>query len=70
VVLALSKSKKTYGLIPSTSLTPAIDDRVVTPSHSEAFYRALVAKQFPSKYLALASGGHGLNGYQGSMRDA
>ena len=31
---------------------------------------ALVAHKVPAKYLELASGGHGLNGYKGPMWDA
>lgn len=55
---------------PPTFLAHALDDRVVTPGNSEMFRDALIAKKVPAKYLALASGGHGLNGYKGPMWDA
>ena len=34
------------------------------------FQKALFAQKIPATYLPLASGGHGLNGYQGPMWDA
>ena len=55
---------------PPTFLTHAADDRPVPPRNSEKFHQALSAKKVPAKYLPLASGGHGLNGYQGPMWDA
>jgi acetyl esterase/lipase len=55
---------------PPSFLTHAADDKVVVPDNSLHFYEALVAHGVPAKYLALPSGGHGLNGYQGPMWDA
>jgi acetyl esterase/lipase len=55
---------------PPTFLAHAKDDSAVPPENSQAFYEALQSHDIPSKYLALPSGGHGLNGYQGPMWDA
>lgn len=55
---------------PPTFLAHAADDRPVPPINSEKFRDALFAKKVPAKYLPLASGGHGLNGYKGPMWDA
>ena len=55
---------------PPTFLAHPLDDKVVAPANSQSFYKALQAHQVPSKYLELASGGHGLNGYKGPMWDA
>ena len=55
---------------PPAFLAHAKDDKVVVPANSKAFYDALLAQKVPAKYLELASGGHGLNGYKGPMWDA
>lgn len=55
---------------PPVFLTHAKDDKVVVPENSKMFHDALQAQKVPSKYLELASGGHGLNGYKGPMWDA
>jgi acetyl esterase/lipase len=55
---------------PPAFLAHAKDDKVVVPENSKAFYDALLAQKVPAKYLELASGGHGLNGYKGPMWDA
>ena len=55
---------------PPAFLAHAKDDKVVVPDHSKMFHDALQAQKVPSKYLELASGGHGLNGYKGPMWDA
>jgi dienelactone hydrolase len=55
---------------PPTFLAHAMDDKVVVPDHSKMVHDALQAQKVPSKYLELASGGHGLNGYKGPMWDA
>ncbi|MFO0821816.1 MAG: alpha/beta hydrolase [Gemmataceae bacterium] len=55
---------------PPTFLAHAKDDKVVVPENSKMFYDALQGQKVPSKYLELASGGHGLNGYKGPMWDA
>lgn len=55
---------------PPTFLAHAVDDKLVPSRHSEMFQNALLAKDVAVKYLPLARGGHGLNGYQGPMWDA
>lgn len=55
---------------PPAFLAHAKDDKVVVPENSKLFHDALLAHKVPSKYLELASGGHGLNGYKGPMWDA
>jgi acetyl esterase/lipase len=55
---------------PPAFLAHAKDDSMVSPDNSLMFYQALLAHQVPAKYLELASGGHGLNGYHGPMWDA
>ncbi len=55
---------------PPMFLAHAADDGPVPPENSRLLYRALQAKGIPSEYLELASGGHGLNGYQGPMWEA
>lgn len=65
-----SNEKQVTAQTPPTFLTHAADDKVVVPDNSLHFYEALLAKNVPAKYLALPSGGHGLNGYKGPMWDA
>lgn len=65
-----SNEKQVTAKTPPTFLAHAKDDRVVVPANSQMFYDALQAHKVPSKYLELASGGHGLNGYKGPMWDA
>ena len=65
-----SNERNVTAQTPPTFLAHAADDRPVPPKNSEMFYEALVAKKIPAKYLPLASGGHGLNGYKGPMWDA
>jgi acetyl esterase/lipase len=55
---------------PPAFLAHAKDDKVVVPENSKMFHDALQAQKVPSKYLELASGGHGLSGYKGPMWDA
>ena len=55
---------------PPAFLAHAKDDKVVVPENIKAFYDALLAQKVPAKYLELASGGHGLNGYKGPMWDS
>jgi len=57
-------------LTPPTFLAHALDDKLVSPENSRLYYEALQAQKVPSTYLELASGGHGLNGYQGPMWDS
>ncbi|MBY0527900.1 MAG: alpha/beta hydrolase [Gemmataceae bacterium] len=65
-----SNEKQVTPKTPPAFLAHAKDDRVVVPDHSKAFYDALQMNKVPAKYLELASGGHGLNGYKGPMWDA
>jgi len=65
-----SNEKQVTAQTPPAFLTHAADDKVVVPDNSLHFYEALLAKNIPAKYLALPSGGHGLNGYKGPMWDA
>lgn len=51
-------------------LAHALDDKVVLPANSQAFHDALKERKIATRYLELASGGHGLNGYKGPMWDA
>lgn len=55
---------------PPTFLAHPLDDTVVVPANSKMFYEAMLAHKAPCRYLELASGGHGLNGYKGPMWDA
>lgn len=55
---------------PPAFLAHAKDDKQVPPDNSKMFHDALQAQKVPSKYLELASGGHGLNVYRGPMWDA
>ena len=70
LVERFSNEKQVTAQTPPTFLTHAADDKVVVPDNSFHFYEALLAKNIPAKYLALPSGGHGLNGYKGPMWDA
>lgn len=70
LVERFSNEKQVTAQTPPTFLTHAADDKVVVPDNSLHFYEALLAKNVPAKYLALPSGGHGLNGYKGPMWDA
>lgn len=65
-----SNEKQVTDKTPPTFLAHPLDDTVVAHANSQAFYEALQARKVPSKYLELASGGHGLNGYKGPMWDA
>ena len=65
-----SNEKQVSAKTPPTFLAHAMDDNAVVVANSEMFYLALIAHQSPSVLLVLASGGHGLNGYQGPMWDA
>lgn len=65
-----SNEKQVTNLTPPTFLAHALDDKPVPPDNSKLFYEALRKHDIPSKYLELASGGHGLNGYKGPMWDA
>ena len=55
---------------PPAFLAHALDDKVVPPDNSRMFHQALQSNGVETKYLELASGGHGLNGYKGPMWDA
>ena len=68
--LLFSNEKQVTAKTPPTFLAHALDDKVVPPQHSRAFYEALQARKVETQYLELPSGGHGLNRYQGPMWDA
>ena len=70
LVESFSNEKQVTDKTPPAFLAHAADDKVVVPDNSLHFYEALLAHQVPAKYLALPSGGHGLNGYKGPMWDA
>ena len=70
LVESFSNEKQVSDETPPAFLAHAADDKVVLPDNSLHFYEALLAHQVPAKYLALPSGGHGLNGYKGPMWDA
>lgn len=55
---------------PPAFLAHAQDDTAVPPSNSKTLYDALRTHDVPAEYLALPSGGHGLDGYKGPMWDA
>ncbi|MEO1974356.1 MAG: alpha/beta hydrolase [Pirellulaceae bacterium] len=55
---------------PPTFLAHALDDKAVSSDNSKMFFDALKRVKVPARYLELASGGHGLNRYQGPMWDA
>ena len=65
-----SNERQVTAHTPPAFLAHAQDDEPVPPINSKAFYDALQAHKVASEYLALPSGGHGLNGYQGPMWDA
>ena len=70
LVELFSNEKQVTAQTPPVFLAHAQDDRVVVPENSQRFYAALQAQQVPAQYLPLASGGHGLNGYQGPLWEA
>jgi dipeptidyl aminopeptidase/acylaminoacyl peptidase len=70
LVKLFSNETQVTAMTPPTFLAHAKDDKVVVPENSRMFHDALQAHKVPSKYLELASGGHGLNGYKGPMWDA
>ena len=67
---AFSNEKQVTAKTPPIFLAHALDDKVVVPANSQRLYEALQEQKIPSRYLELASGGHGLNGYKGPMWDA
>jgi acetyl esterase/lipase len=70
LVTRFSNEKQVTEKTPPAFLTHAADDKVVVPANSENFHAALVKNGVATRYLALPSGGHGLNGYKGPMWDA
>lgn len=70
LVERFSNEKQVTERTPPAFLAHAADDKVVVPENSLHFYEALLAHGVPAKYLALPTGGHGLNGYQGPMWEA
>jgi acetyl esterase/lipase len=70
LIKLFSNEKQVTAHTPPTFLAHARNDKAVPPENSKAFYAALLAHNIRGKYLELASGGHGLNGYKGPMWDA
>jgi acetyl esterase/lipase len=64
-----SNEKRVTKETPPTYLAHAQDDKVVPIENSQMFYDALLKNHVPAKFVKLASGGHGLNHYQGPMWD-
>ena len=65
-----SNEKQVTAKTPPAFLAHALDDKAVIPENSRDFHAALKARNVPTEYLELPSGGHGLNGYRGPMWDA
>ncbi|PAW63961.1 MAG: alpha/beta hydrolase [Verrucomicrobiia bacterium Tous-C2TDCM] len=70
LVTRFSNERQVTEKTPPGFLTHAEDDKVVVSANSEDFHAALVNHGVPARYLALPSGGHGLNGYKGPMWEA
>lgn len=70
LVKLFSNETQVTSKTPPMFLAHAQDDKPVPPENSKALYDALQRAKIPSEYLALPSGGHGLNGYKGPMWDA
>ena len=64
-----SLEKQVTDSTPPMFLAHALDDKPVPPANSRDLHKALEAKNIRAKYVELASGGHGLNGYKGPMWD-
>ena len=65
-----SNEKQVTQDTPPTFLAHALDDTVVVPENSEAYFQALQKNHVPSEYLKLPTGNHGLDNYQGPMWQA
>ncbi len=65
-----SNEKQVAAQTPPVYMAHAVDDKVVKAANCRQFHQALQARDIPSYYLELPSGGHGLNRYQGPMWDA
>lgn len=65
-----SNEKQVTDKTPPMFLAHAKDDTLVVPDNSRVLYEALKSHNVAAEYLALPSGGHGLNGYKGPMWDA
>lgn len=65
-----STEKQVNAQTPPCFLAHAQDDKLVPAQNSALFYDALRTHGVPARYLELAGGGHGLNGYKGPMWDA
>ena len=69
LVEQFSNEKRVTKDTPPTYLAHAKDDKAVPIENSQMFYDALTQNHVPAKFVALESGGHGLNGYKGPMWD-
>ena len=65
-----SNEKQITADTPPTFLAHALDDTLVVPENSAAYFEALQKNHVPAEYLKLPSGDHGLNNYQGPMWEA
>ncbi len=65
-----SNEKQVTRDTPPTFLAHALDDTLVVPENSEAYFQALQKNQVPSEFLKLPTGGHGFDNYQGPMWEA
>lgn len=70
LVQAYSNELHITAATPPTYLAHARDDSVVTIANSRSFAAACERAGVPVRLLELATGGHGLNGYQGPSWDA
>ncbi len=70
LIQSFSNEKQVTEKTPPAFLAHAKDDTVVSPDNSRIFRDALQSHKVRAECLELASGGHGLNRYQGPMWDA
>ncbi len=70
LVELFSNEKQVTAKSAPSFLAHAVDDAAVSIDNSRSFHAALQKANVATESLELPSGGHGLNGYQGSMWDA
>jgi iduronate 2-sulfatase len=70
LIKLFSNEKQVTPKTPPVYLAHAVDDKPVPIANSRQMHQALKAKNIPTEYLELPSGGHGLNGYKGPMWNA
>ena len=64
-----SGEKNIDAATPPVFLAHAVDDKAVPIKNSQEFYSEAVRQNVNAKFIELAYGGHGLNGYNGPMWD-